>query len=100
MKFLYRIYHQSGIGAVLGASLRLGSRLRAHGRWKLAVPPGAVAADYTESEGAASFAAYAVAEWDGKRAEQRGHGCHHGGTEADETSLIDGLLRPPAFVAF
>src|SRR5580700_10337036 len=46
------------------------------------------------------FAARAVTERDGHRAQQRRHGSHHDGPETDQASFIDGLGWREALISF
>src|SRR6266849_1240081 len=57
------------------------------------------AADDGDAEGAAQLGAGAGAEGEGKAAEEGGHGGHHDGTEAEQASLEDGLMRRQALGA-
>src|SRR5580704_3406816 len=48
-------------------------------------------ADHGDAEGAAEFGADAGAEGERETAEQRGHGGHHDGAEAEEAGSVDGV---------
>ncbi len=56
-------------------------------------------ADHHQTERLPRFAARAVAESDGHRAQQRRHGGHHDGAEADQAAFVDGLGRREALIA-
>ena len=51
------------------------------------------AADDGDAERLAQFRAGADADGEGDGAEERGHGGHHDGAEADDAGLVDGVLR-------
>src|SRR5258708_19680851 len=56
-------------------------------------------ADNRDSQGAAKFRSHTVAQRKRKRAEQRRHGGHHDGTEAQQASLINSVESGLAFQA-
>ena len=58
------------------------------------------AADDGDAERAAKLAAGATAEGEWDTAEQRGHGGHHDGTEAQQTGLVDRLFGLHALIPF
>ena len=57
------------------------------------------AADDGDAERLAQFRARAGAEGERQAAEQRGHGGHHDGAEAQQAGLVDGLARRLACLA-
>src|SRR6267378_4300687 len=56
-------------------------------------------ADDCDSQGTAKLGAHATAERQWQAAEQRGHGGHHDGPEAQKTCFIDGVERRLPFLA-
>src|SRR5579863_8962496 len=57
-------------------------------------------ANDADAERLAKFGTDAAAEGERDRAEERGHGGHHDGAEAQQARLIDGLFGRLAFLTF
>src|SRR6266496_4872963 len=58
------------------------------------------AADDSNAERLSQFAANAHADGERQCAEERGHRCHHDGTKANETRLVNRFFGTESFVAF